>query len=118
MTNLSRLRVEYVRNCLRDGISRASSHWNIGPDRFALVEASSLGDALFDWADHDRLDVIVLSRPGVGFLRDQLPEAESLLKQRGIKLITLVRPWDERLYPHAKGGFFNFWELTKSSLRW
>jgi deoxyribodipyrimidine photo-lyase len=114
----SPLRETYIEACLRDGISQAVDHWNLGRDQFAWVDASSLADGLVEWANQDKLETIALFRPAVGILRDQLPEVQVALRRRGIELTTFIRSWDESLYPHAKGGFFNFWEKTKASLCW
>jgi len=118
LNNLSSQRQEYIRATLQDAMFRAASHWNLGRNQLALVDAPCLTDALVEWAHHEKLDAIALSRPAVGFLGDQVPRVQTILDQIGIKLVTIVRSWDESLYPHAQGGFFKFWELTKTFLRW
>jgi deoxyribodipyrimidine photo-lyase len=112
------LRVAYIAASLQDGLSRAADHWKINPDQIALMDIPSLVDGLLQWSNQEKLEIIVLSRPPVGFLRDQLPKMEAALNQQGVRLVTVSRPWDENLYPNAKAGFFNFWERTKAFVLW
>ncbi len=112
------LRGAYIAASLQDGLSRAADHWKLHPSRVALTTIPSLVDGLLQWSNLEKLEVIVLSRPPVGFFRDQLPKVAAALNQRSVRLVTVSRPWDENLYPNARTGFFNFWERTKDFLLW
>lgn len=54
--------------------------------------------------------------PRVGFERDSVTRLSSELRASRIPVVYHRRAWDERLMPHARSGFFKFWERIKSSL--
>lgn len=61
---------------------------------------------LADWAATNGASQIITSYVPVGPLRDWLHQATPALKDSGIALCEWQRPWDIKVWPHAKAGYF------------
>lgn len=59
--------------------------------------------AVTDWANRERLDAILMTRPTVGPWRDALKDVTFPFP---IPVVHFIHPWDPRLWPHATAGFF------------
>ena len=60
------------------------------------------------WVEDDDLDQIVCFEPGVGETAATLDALASELEQPDTPLTRIRSPWDERLFPHARAGYFRF----------
>ena len=67
---------------------------------------SALATQIVEWALQKKLQQVISPYAPVGPVADMLNEAEPLLKQEGIALRRVVRPWDAIVWPHASKGFF------------
>lgn len=69
------------------------------------------------WAEDRDLEQIVVPDPGVGETAAALDELESRLGRRGVRLVPVRRTWDDRLFPHARAGFFRFKKILPDDLQ-
>ena len=67
---------------------------------------SALATQIVDWALQKKLQQVISPYAPVGPAADVLNKAEPLLKQKGIALRRMVRPWDATVWPHTSKGFF------------
>jgi deoxyribodipyrimidine photo-lyase len=109
---LSRLRIQSIHTALNDGLARAGAHFDCVT---SLSDTPSTADGLKAWVEREKLDAIVAMAPHVGPVADALPSVRSVLGTLNVPLHLVRRPWDARLFPMAKAGFFPFWESTS---RW
>ncbi len=109
---LSPQRIASIKAALQDGLARASAHF---PCAGHLHEAGDLAAAMAHWASRERLSTVLCMMPNVGPIADALPRIRQQLDGLGVALHALRRPWDAKLFGHARAGFFPFWEKTS---RW
>jgi deoxyribodipyrimidine photo-lyase len=100
----SDLREAHRLRALRDGLSRASSHFGCVAEG---VDAAFTTDAVRAWANRHRLDEVVAFAPFVGPVRDA---SASMKEATGVPITLVRRAWDRALLPFATGGFFGFRE--------
>ena len=94
---------EWVQAAVADGRQRASRHFGI--------EAAALAPAeVVAWAGHAGCAAVVTPWAPVGWTADGLAAIEAGLRERGILLHRLRRPWDKACWPLATKGFFPFRE--------
>lgn len=92
---------EFVRGALADGLARAARH--------AGVPAQALpAEAVADWAAGTGCRAVVTPWAPAGWTADALAGIGRALRDRGIALHRLRRPWDEAAWPLATRGFFPF----------
>ena len=110
---MSDARRDYLRATLRDGLRRAAEYFNVEP---SFEEAAALIDGLAIWAKTRGLRTVVAMRPAVGPLWELLPDLRRRLDQEGIGLHLVWRPEDVQALPHARSGYFNFWQGARADL--
>ena len=110
---ISDARRGYLGATLRDGLRRAGEHFGV---EGVLEETVSLRDSLTTWAKARGLRAVVTMRPAVGPLWEQLPELRRGLEQEGIRLHVVWRAEDVQPLPHARSGYFNFWQGARADL--
>ena len=110
---ISDARRDYLGATLRDGLRRAGEHFGVAT---VCEETASLADGLVAWAKARALGTVVAMRPAIGPLWEQLPECRGRLEREGIGLHLVWRPEDLRALPHAKSGYFNFWQGARADL--
>ena len=110
---ISDARRDYLGATLRDGLGRAGKHFGV---ETVFEETASLAEGLVTWAKARGLGAVVAMRPAVGPLWERLPELRGRLEREGIRLHLIWRPEDERTLPHAKSGYFNFWQGARADL--
>lgn len=86
-----------------DGSQRAAACWG------APVEDATDPIVLAERVGAQR---IIAIDPGVGPVRSWLHDKAA--SQSAISIQRVVRPWDQALWPLAKGGFFGFWKRAES----
>ena len=80
-------------------------------------EDGDLGETLVKMARELGVERLVALAPTVGRLADQVPSARRQLEAAGVELILVRRPWDARLWPLARRGFFDFWQRVQADFR-
>jgi deoxyribodipyrimidine photo-lyase len=110
---LSASRQAYQHRVLRDGLQRASQHFELESE---VRTTGTLGEGLTEWAREKSLRQIVAFLPTVGPLRDQMPEIQNCLKMAGVELLLVRRESDAASLPMAKSGYFNFWQKVSRRL--
>jgi deoxyribodipyrimidine photo-lyase len=55
--------------------------------------------------------------PFVGPVGDALPGVRAALADAGVALRLVRRPWDARLFPCARRGYFDFWARAQRWLK-
>jgi len=103
----------FQRDALRDGLDRAASIH--GAPATALEELTA--SAIAAWAAQHDLDAVVAPYAPVGAVRSTLDRAAAELMREGLPLVTVLREWDARAWPHATRGFFPFRERIPGLLR-
>jgi hypothetical protein len=83
------------------------------PDGWAKPEVDDLAEALLEWAREERLEVVAAYEPAVGPWRDEARRIEAALGAAGVSIKWMRREWDHRWWPHARRGYFPFWEAVK-----
>lgn len=110
---ISTARREYLDATLRDGLARAGKHFGA---EMTFEVAAALPDGLSTWARERGLDAVVAMRPAIGPLWELLPAVKERLARDGITLHLVWRPEDTRTLPHARSGYFNFWQGARGDL--
>jgi len=111
--DLSESRQDYMQQAVVDGIRRAKNHFGIAPECRAEM---SLSGSVIQWAKDQKLNHVTAMRPCVGPLSEAVEEIERGLAENGIQIHWFRRPEDEKVWPHAKKGFFPFWQKVRSDL--
>ena len=93
----------FATGAVADAIERASRRFGI-PAQSA--HSDDWDDALLAWADSSGLDTIVTAHAPVGPVAERLARARRALASHNVELIQLRRSYDERVWPHATGGYF------------
>ncbi len=83
------------------------------PESFAKPEVGDLAAALAEWARAERLEVVAAYEPTVGPWRDEARKIEAALGSAGVSIKWMRRAWNSRWWPHARRGYFPFWETVK-----
>lgn len=109
---LSERRIQSIYTALRDGLTRAGTHFECTT---LLSDTPSTADGIKAWADREKLDGIVAMSPHVGPVADALPSIRRALDSMNVPLHLVRCSWDAQMFPAAKSGFFPFWEKTS---RW
>ena len=109
----------------RAGRGSAALRFSDGAYVDALGRASRLAGAavemlpaerLADWAAGAGVTEIVTAYAPVGPAADALSLAQPALRSAGVRLVRLVRSYDQRAWPHATRGFFQFKERIPALL--
>jgi deoxyribodipyrimidine photo-lyase len=95
--------VDFYRGAFADSLARAVRHF--GTEETWLGEDDWLGD-LRDWVAQRGLEKIVTLQPTVGPWANLWQQVVQLLGES--RCLSIRRPWDQKLWPHATRGFFPF----------
>jgi deoxyribodipyrimidine photo-lyase len=95
----------YANASLADGIARAAGHFGMPPDRLPVED---LPAAIVDWARGNGLGQLLTPFAPVGPVADRIALMQQACTAAGIRLVPIRRPWDNRAWPHATRGFFQF----------
>ena len=90
---------------LEDACARTADRWQVPVARLPEPEIEA---ALLDWAERHRLAQVVTPHAPIGPVADRVASARAALARAGIALVPVLRPFDQRAWPHAGGGFFRF----------
>lgn len=112
--DLSEKREAHLVRALQDACARATMQWGVP---VGLEGGKALVRHLVDWAQRERVEVLVAMRPFVGLLGDEIETIEAELGKVGVRCVWLRRVTDEQVLPLAKRGFFPFWEKLSRELR-
>jgi len=103
----------FQRDALADGLDRGASIHGAPASTLDGLDASSIAA----WAAQHDLDAVVTPHAPVGAARAALDRAAAELSRDGLPLVTVLREWDARAWPHATRGFFPFRERIPALLR-
>ncbi len=92
----------FDRGALADAAARAQAAGAPAAELLRNVAAEDL----VGWARRARAPQIATGWVPVGPVRDWLDAAAPALRQAGMRLVMLRRPWDDAVWPHATAGFF------------
>lgn len=96
-------RAQWLEQARTDAARRAGEHFR------CEVRVCRTREEMGQVLTAEAVDSVVMMEPFVGPLRDQLQGWLADLAPRGISLAGLRRKWDCALQPHARRGFFPFW---------
>lgn len=119
-TNLARSfaasdhRILFLQAATRDALERCAAHFRCHTE---LHVARSTAEGMLRWAKKQRLKAIVAMRPYVGPGYEIADTVETALREAGVRLLWCRRPYDTRLFPLAKKGFFRFWESARETIK-
>lgn len=105
-------RREHLRASVRDGLERAGEHFG-APTTY---EDAPLPETLAAWAKKNGLRAVVALRPAVGPLWELVPVLRARLAKDGVTLHLVWRPEDSQTLPHARSGYFSFWQGVREEL--
>jgi deoxyribodipyrimidine photo-lyase len=109
---LSERRIQSIHTALRDGLTRAGTHFDCTT---SLIDTPFTADGIKAWVEGEKLDAVIAMAPNIGPVADALPSIRRALDSMNVPLHLVRRPWDAQMFPAAKSGFFPFWEKTS---RW
>jgi len=95
-----------------DALARAGSHFGVP----ALALSGNWAESVVSWASGLGVDQLVTPFAPVGPVRERLDRLGDALGQQGIRLVRLLRPWDDELWPLATSGYFGFKKKLDESL--
>ena len=110
---MSEVRREYLQAALRDGLRRAAEHFGA---EAIFKNVAALPNGLVAWAKGHGLRTVVAMRPAVGPLWELLPDLRTRLEREGIAFHLVWRSEDVQTLPHARSGYFNFWQSVRADL--
>ena len=90
---------------LDDGLARAAQTYECNRLRFNTAPAAA---ELIEWARDHGCTQVVTAYPPVGPVQELLEALEIGLQASGLKVLTVRRHWDSKLWPEANKGFFPF----------
>lgn len=99
-----------------DSWSRGLAHFDPQVSK-ACTEPGDWEETLVKLAGELGVARLVAFAPAVGPLADRVPSVRRQLEAAGVELVLLRRPWDSRLWPLARRGFFDFWQRVQVDLR-
>ncbi len=85
---------------IEDALARANAHLSL------QGQTLNAAQELIYAAQHSGATQIVMLRPHVGPLSDQIKALKAQLRAAGLTMIQVRRGWDISFYPHANRGFF------------
>lgn len=103
---------DFIDGAMTDAQTRLEDYFECKADRVQSFKVS----ALVSLAHKANVTQIVTPYAPVGPVASALDDAERALKDEGVSLILLRRPWDTHFWPHAKKGFFPFKKQIRSGL--
>ncbi len=107
--------IDFVDSAGADCLMRALALFPDADAAGTVYRAATL-PALVDWLSAAGQRNVVVPYPPVGAGRDALNLLAPLLKDAGMTLHVLRRPFDSRAWPHAGRGFFQFKEKIPALL--
>lgn len=93
-----------------DASTRWKAHYGKNVSRLPRWEALS------DWVREAGCDSLILMAPFVGPDADAWHPVRQTLRGAGIHVVECRRPWDQRLFPAARSGFFPFWHKARPAV--
>lgn len=102
--DMSAPRTAWRHAAFSDAIARASHHF-----QKPIVPLHSASE-IIEWLQRNHIRNLLMMAPMIGPLHDALVGMTEQLQRTGIRLTTLRREEDERLFPLACSGFFTFWK--------
>ncbi len=99
---------------MADAGARAGEHFGVTPE---LSESAQIASAVAEWARRQSLAAVCAMAPGVGPIGDALPALRAALGEAGVELVLVRRFTDFELWPHAREGYFKFWEAFQRWLK-
>ncbi|MDX2233494.1 MAG: FAD-binding domain-containing protein [Hyphomonadaceae bacterium] len=93
----------FTAGALGDGLVRAQAH-------FGCAAEMLRPDAVVSWAKGLGVTEIVTAYTPVGRLARDLLTLDGRASMEGLRVVRLQRPFDTRVWPHAKAGFFKLRE--------
>lgn len=106
-------RIASLHTVLRDGLSRASAHYDCPA---LALEMNDPVTGLCSWAKENELAEVIAFAPMVGPIHDLLPRLKANLESMGIRLKLIRRPSDDTAFSFATAGFFPFWQKMSRHL--
>ena len=99
-----RLAQAFLAGAADDASARASRHFGCEAKLVDAIEPSSM----IEHARSTGAKAVVTATAPVGPVADALRALDQDLAAAGLPLIFLRRSWDQRFWPHARKGYFNF----------
>jgi hypothetical protein len=90
-----------------DGLTRAASHFRATADQIKP-------DKFIAWAKSLAVEEVVTAYAPQGPVRWSLDQLQDQLARDGIRVARLQRPFDARVWPHARAGYFKLKEKIPS----
>lgn len=102
-TSTSDLVKKFADDGLVDALDRAKIHFECTTQN---SDKSDIADALVQFAQSNNVTTLVTAFLPVGPMRDQIDATMPTLAAAGIRLVQVMRPYDQACWPHATKGFF------------
>lgn len=99
----SQRKADFIYHAISDDLERAKMVFECEEQ---IVRSDNWADNLIAFADQLTVKTLVTSYLPVGPTRDKIEQAKPFLTDAGIKLIQIMRPYDQACWPHATKGFF------------
>jgi deoxyribodipyrimidine photo-lyase len=99
--------MNFSHGAIEDASDRASTFFKCKAD---IVVQSALSETLIETAKSSGVNHIVTSYLPVGPAADAVQALEKQLRENEIQLHQILRPYDEKSWPHATRGFFKLKE--------
>lgn len=93
----------FSEGALADGLARAGAHFGVATEQLSP-------EAVVAWARGLGVDDVVTGYAPTGLVAWSLAMLKPALAAEGIRLVQLQRPFDRRVWPHARAGFFKLRE--------
>ncbi len=93
---------DFTVSAVAEGVQRAAQKFMCPQNTLASLDLKSV----VDWANAHNLTTLVTGYAPVGPVSELLASLTPSLKQQGITLVQLRRPFDSTAWPHGSRGFF------------
>jgi deoxyribodipyrimidine photo-lyase len=90
----------------QEAVTDAQARWasRLGPAGPVAATPAEIAD----WSARERLEQIVTAFTPVGPAATALDDLDRRLSEIGVRLVRVMRTYDQRAWPHASHGFFRF----------
>ncbi len=98
---------DFATGAVSDALRRATQHFAVDGQ---LAKTDDWINLLLDWTAQNQLTTIATACAPTGPVAELLTASKLHLEKHGVQLFQLRRPYDSKIWPHARRGYFKIKE--------
>ncbi|MEP1442367.1 MAG: FAD-binding domain-containing protein [Hyphomicrobiales bacterium] len=99
----SQHKTAFIDHAIADAMERGKTAFDCEGE---ITKSDNWADNLIAFSEQLNVKTLAVSYLPVGPVRDKMEQAKPSLTDAGIKLVEIMRPYDQACWPHATKGFF------------